>query len=126
MRIFYLSAGWLALALGILGLFLPLLPTTPFVLLAAFCFSKGSPAAHRWLTEHPRLGPILRHWREHRAIPRRAKILATVLMLPLFAKALLFSSWSLAVNAGLVLFGLAVLTFLWSRPSPPSLAKRPN
>lgn len=70
------ALGLLALALGLAGLVLPLLPTTPFVLLAAACFARANPAWERRLLEHPRFGPGLRRWREHGAIARPAKRLA--------------------------------------------------
>lgn len=73
-------AGVLSLGLGILGIFLPLLPTTPFVLLAAFCFSRSSTRCEAWLLDHPRFGPMIRDWRQHRAIPWRAKQLAWTMM----------------------------------------------
>jgi uncharacterized protein len=76
----WLLGGALALLLGLVGIFLPLLPTTPFVLLAAFCFARGSARWERWLLEHKRLGPIVRDWRLHHAVPLRAKQLATVMM----------------------------------------------
>lgn len=79
-RWLWLLAGWLSLLLGIVGIFLPLLPTTPFVLLAAACFSRGSARCERWLLDHPRFGPMVRDWRQHRAVPLRAKQLATVMM----------------------------------------------
>jgi hypothetical protein len=79
-RALWLAAGWLALAAGAVGIFLPLLPTTPFVLLAAWCFSRGSERCERWLLEHRHFGPMVRDWRMHRAIPLRAKQLATVMM----------------------------------------------
>ncbi len=79
-RALWLLGGWLALVIGLIGIFLPLLPTAPFVLLAAWCFSRGSPRLERWLLEHPRLGPIVRDWREHRAVPLPAKQFATVMM----------------------------------------------
>jgi uncharacterized membrane protein YbaN (DUF454 family) len=79
-RWLWLLAGVLSLLLGVLGIFLPLLPTTPFVLLAAACFSRGSARCERWLLEHPRFGPMVRDWREHRAVPLRAKQLAVVMM----------------------------------------------
>ncbi|RZA08047.1 MAG: DUF454 domain-containing protein, partial [Proteobacteria bacterium] len=69
MRFLYLTIGWISLALGILGIFLPLLPTTPFVLLAGICFAKGSPRMHAWLINHPRLGPPIKDWQERRVIP---------------------------------------------------------
>ena len=79
-RALWLLGGWLALVIGLIGIFLPLLPTTPFVLLAAWCFSRGSPRVERWLLEHPRLGPLVRDWHEHRAVPLPAKQFATVMM----------------------------------------------
>ena len=79
-RLLWLGAGVLSLVLGIIGIFLPLLPTTPFVLLAAFCLSRGSSRAERWLLDHPRLGPLVRDWRASRAIPLRAKQWAWAMM----------------------------------------------
>jgi uncharacterized membrane protein YbaN (DUF454 family) len=76
----WLAAGWLSLAAGFVGIFLPLLPTVPFVLLAAFCFSRGSARCERWLLRHPRFGPWVEDWRAHRAVPLRAKQLATAMM----------------------------------------------
>lgn len=79
-RMLWVAAGVLALALGIVGIFLPLLPTTPLVLLAAFCFARGSTRCERWLLTHPRFGPMIRDWRLRRAIPRRVKHLAWAMM----------------------------------------------
>jgi uncharacterized membrane protein YbaN (DUF454 family) len=76
----YAAAGGLCLALGIVGVFLPLLPTTPFVLLASACFLRGSPAAHRRLHAHPRLGPYLSAYEQGRGIPLRAKVVAIALL----------------------------------------------
>jgi uncharacterized protein len=79
-RPLWMAAGVMALLLGFIGIFLPLLPTTPFVILAAFCFARGSERWERWLLEHRRWGPMVRDWRENRAVPLRAKQLATVMM----------------------------------------------
>ena len=73
----WLLAGFLCLIVGLIGVVLPLLPTTPFVLLAAYCFSRGSARWEHWLLTHPRLGPLVHDWRQHHAVPLRAKQLAT-------------------------------------------------
>lgn len=79
-RLLWVAAGALALLTGVVGIFLPLLPTTPLVLLAAFCFARGSERCERWLVEHPRFGPMIANWRDHRAIPRRVKQFAWAMM----------------------------------------------
>ena len=78
MRLVWLFLGGLALALGALGAVLPLMPTVPFVLVAAFCFARGHPPFETWLLDHPVLGPPLKAWRERGAIGRRAKIAAVI------------------------------------------------
>lgn len=79
-RLPWLIAGATSLLLGVIGIVVPLLPTTPFVLLAAFCFARGSERCEAWLVGHPRWGPMVRDWRAHRAIPLRAKQLAWTMM----------------------------------------------
>ena len=78
MRLFWLGLGMLSLVAGTLGIVLPLLPTTPFLLVAAWAFARSSPRLHRWLLEHPRLGPIITQWRDHGVIPPRAKAGAVI------------------------------------------------
>ncbi|MFV0665391.1 YbaN family protein [Denitromonas sp.] len=78
---FYLTTGVLSLVLGLAGVFLPLLPTTPFVLLAAFCFARGNPAWEARLLADPRFGPSIRAWRERGAISVYGKRLAVLMML---------------------------------------------
>lgn len=75
-KYFYFSIGWTALILGGIGIFLPLLPTVPFMILAAFCFAKSSPKLEAWLLNHPQFGPHISAWREHGAISRKGKIMA--------------------------------------------------
>lgn len=72
-RLLYLALGLLAVALGGLGILLPLLPTVPFMLLAAFFFAKSSPRLEAWLLEHPGFGPHIRDWRDRRAVSRAGK-----------------------------------------------------
>ena len=79
-RIFWLTVGILALTLGTIGIFLPLLPTVPFYLLAAFGFSKSSEKLHDWLLNHKIFGPDIRNWNENRIIKRRAKLMAVSAM----------------------------------------------
>ena len=76
----WIIAGCLALGLGILGIFLPLLPTVPFLLLAASCYLKGSPYLYRWLLSHPYLGKIIREYKEDRTIPLKTKVYTILLL----------------------------------------------
>lgn len=93
---------------------LPLLPTVPFVLLAAFCFSRSSPRLHRWLMDHPQFGPMIQDWQKHRAISRRAKWLATLSIFIVMAIAVLVNlPTGILWFQSLVLSG--VLLFLWTR-----------
>jgi uncharacterized membrane protein YbaN (DUF454 family) len=79
-RMIFVAAGTLSLALGIIGIFLPLLPTTPFLLLASACYVRGSRRLHQRLLEHPHFGPYIRNFEEGRGIPRRAKVTAIALL----------------------------------------------
>ena len=80
MKKLFVILGSLSLGLGVLGIFLPLLPTTPLLLLAAALYFKGSPRLYEWLLNHPQLGEYIRNFREYHAIPLRAKVLSVVLV----------------------------------------------
>lgn len=80
LRLFWAFVGGLALVLGALGVVLPVLPTTPFVILAAFAFGKSHPGAHAWLERSRVFGPLIRDWRARGAIAPRFKIMALVMM----------------------------------------------
>lgn len=101
--------------LGIIGIAVPVMPTVPFVLLAAFCFSRGSPRCERWLLEHPRLGPPVRAWRHERAVPLNVKRWAILSMAlgSAFAWWLLPSPWRW-LPAGCC---TAVAVWLWRLPN---------
>lgn len=79
-RYLLLATGWLSVALGVLGIFLPVLPTTPFLLLAAACFARSSPRFHHWLVHHPKLGPWIRDYLSGEGIPLKGKVYAIGLM----------------------------------------------
>ncbi|MBQ7878023.1 MAG: YbaN family protein [Bacteroidaceae bacterium] len=79
-RFLFAALGSIALALGIIGVFLPLLPTTPFLLLAAALYFRSSQRLYNWLLNHPHLGVYIRNFREHRAIPIRVKIVSVTLV----------------------------------------------
>ncbi|WP_044874864.1 YbaN family protein [Pseudomonas sp. LFM046] len=80
LRMVLLIIGWLSVALGVIGIFVPVLPTTPFLLLAAACFVRSSRRFYVWLVEHPRLGPWIRDYLEGQGIPLKGKVYALVLM----------------------------------------------
>jgi len=80
LRAIWVFLGALSLLLGVIGIFLPVLPTTPFVLLAAACFARGSKRFHHWLLTHQRFGPLVSDWQRHHSIPLRAKCLALSMM----------------------------------------------
>lgn len=120
MRWSFVLLGHGCLALGVVGLFVPLLPTTPFILLAAFCYSKGSARLHRWLTAHPRFGAPIRDWQRHGMIRPRAKWASTVLIVASLSYPILFKDLPVAAKVVAGLVGVAVLAFIHTRPSRPT------
>ncbi|MDP2828888.1 MAG: YbaN family protein [Sulfuricellaceae bacterium] len=115
MRAFFLVLGFVALLLGLLGIFLPVLPTTPFILLAAACFARGSTRLHDWLLSHRLMGEIVREWQEHRSMPPGIKHWAFLMMVVSFGFSIFMmeSSWHRWM---LVAFALVLAIFLWRVP----------
>ncbi len=110
--------AYLSLALGIIGIALPVLPTTPFILLAAYAAARGSARLHAWLLAHAVTGPMIRDWNAHGAVKRNAKWLATTMMALTAVMLLLFAPrWWLAAGVSLMMAIVAV--WLWLRPEPP-------
>ena len=109
----------LALVIGLAGLALPVVPTVPFLILAAWAAGKGSPKIERWLLTHPTYGPHIRAWREHGAVPRKAKWFATVGMTG-SAIMLQFTSAPLWLRIAIPLTMAAVALWLWQRPENPA------
>ena len=121
-------AWWLlayaSLGLGIVGIFVPGLPTTVFILLAAYAAARGSARLHRHLLAHPHFGPLIRDWQAHGAVSRRAKWAATTTMLAcalvllaMMALVRSHSAWMVAVPIACM---AVVGAWLWLRPEPPS------
>jgi len=119
MRALWILAGWTSFGLGFVGILVPLLPTVPFMLLAAFCFARGSERFHDWLLNHSRFGPAVRDWRAHGAISRHGKIAAVVAAFVTLGVSLALGlpGYVLAIQA----VALSVMmAFVLSRPTAPA------
>ena len=117
MRWVYNIGGSICVGLAFLGLFLPLLPTTPFLLLAAFCFSRGSARLHRWLIEHPTMGPMISDWNNHRVIRPRVKWTAAIMLIVIMSPPLLFGDFSSTLKIISALVGVVVIVMIFSQNS---------
>jgi uncharacterized membrane protein YbaN (DUF454 family) len=113
-----LGAGSLFLGMGIVGIVLPVMPTTPFLLLAAGCYSHSSPRLARWLEGHPRLGPPLRAWRQQGAISPAAKVLAVTTTALGYAFVWLQGEMPMTGRLALAAVLVACAVFIVSRPHP--------
>ena len=114
------TVAWRTLAvvcvvLGVIGAFVPVLPTVPFLLVAAWAAGKGWPRLEAWLLDHPRYGAAIRRWRERGAVPRRAKLAASGMML-LSATALVLSPVPIWTKWAVPALMAAVALWLWRRP----------
>jgi len=114
-RYLLLSAGWTSIVLGVAGIFLPILPTTPFILLAAWCFARSSKRFHDWLLNHRRLGPIVHAWQNGQGLPRRVRNRVILLLwFSLLSTCLLVGKlWLVPV---LVVVGAGTTTYLIRQP----------
>lgn len=123
LRPLLLAFGWLNVGLGVIGAVLPVMPTTVFLLLALWAFSRSSRRFHRWLYSHPTLGRTLRDWHEHRVIPTRAKVLALTTMAAslTYVTLTVAQSWTLPAALACVLGAIAL--FIVTRPSAPRPAR---
>lgn len=112
-----LGAGGVATLLGVVGLFLPIVPTTPFLILAAACFARASPRLDRMLTGSKLFGPTIVEWRRHHAIPWRTKLTAIGLMSASIAATIVFFVEATWLRVLLAVVGVAVALWLWRVPS---------
>ena len=118
-RVLWLVVALLSLALGGIGVLVPVLPTTPFVLLAAYAAMRSSARLHAWILRHRVFGRVVRDWEAHRAVSRRAKAIASLTM-ALSASILFVASPSTLLAASVTVLMPAVATWLWLRPEPPA------
>ncbi|NIY80211.1 DUF454 domain-containing protein [Celeribacter sp. HF31] len=111
----HLTLGALCVALGVIGVFLPVMPTTIFLILAAFFFTKGSPRLRQMLLDNARFGPSIQNWEETGAIPRRIKLLSITMMMSSFIPTLLLRVPPLYLGLQAVLIGIGAL-YILTRP----------
>lgn len=118
-KTFYIVLGWLMVGIGAVGVVVPGLPTTIFLIVALWAFARGSARFHRWLYTHPTFGPPLQAWHAHRVIPLRAKILAVSVMILswLVLTLWLTEGWQWPTAIGITL--AAVALYIVTRPSRP-------
>jgi uncharacterized membrane protein YbaN (DUF454 family) len=118
LRTLWFILGCLALALGVIGLFLPIMPTAPFIILAALAFSRSSERLHAWLLAHPQFGPIILNWQDYGAIAPWAKALSVSMM-----SASVVIGWLMGLSPLLVGVHVAIVAavavFILTRPSGP-------
>lgn len=124
LRPFVFAAGIVFLVLGVVGAFLPVVPTTGPLILAAFCFSRSSPRIHTWLVTHRSLGPAVREFQEHRRIPARAKVLAVATMVPAFAYSVGWVVGHPAARLALAAVGVWAVAYVVRLPTTPE--RRPR
>lgn len=111
----------MSLALGLVGLFLPIVPTVPFLVVSVWAFQRSDRRLERWLLKHEKVGPPLRLWKEHGAISRRSKVVATLTMGAGAVGAIFTLPW-LAGKIVLWSLLLAATVFVWTRPTGPPKA----
>ncbi len=117
LRIFFVVLGTLFVALGVAGAVLPLLPTTPFMLLAAACYARASTRFYNWLLNNPLFGPTVLEWRRHRSLPWRVKVTAIVLMALTLSVSIVCFVPQAELQAALAVFGLLLAAYLYRIPS---------
>ncbi len=111
-----LFVGWLSVILGVIGIFLPIMPTTPFLLLAAACFVRSSPKFYQWLVGHPRLGKYLVYYLEGKGIPLKAKIY-TIALITISMSVTTYIVPVTAVKILLPLIGVLVALYIVRQPT---------
>ena len=116
LRILLIIVGWLSVMLGVIGIFLPVLPTTPFLLLAAACFVRTSPKFYQWLVGHPKLGKYIVYYLAGKGIPLKAKVYTIALMMITMSTTAYFVPVT-AVRVLLPLVGVLVALYIVRQPT---------
>ena len=116
-RLFFVAAGWLCVVLAVIGIFLPLLPTTPFLLLAAFCFSRGSKRFHDWLLNHRWFGSYIKNFQDGRGMTKQAKVWSVSLIWLSIGTTVLFFISMAWLKFMLLMIAATVSGYLLSRPT---------
>ncbi|MDP6877560.1 MAG: YbaN family protein [Candidatus Marinimicrobia bacterium] len=114
----YICLGLIFVGLGFFGIIIPGIPTTPFVLLAAWFFSRSSQRLDRWLINHKTFGPFINDWKRYKGIKRKSKILSICVIIPTFSISI-YSTSNFYLQSGLGLFCISLITYLLTRPEPP-------
>lgn len=109
--------GWISVVLGVIGIFLPLLPTTPFLLLAAACFVRSSPRFYQWLVDHPRLGKYIIYYLNGQGIPVKAKIMAISLIWITIGSSVIWIVPIFWVRVLLLIIAVSVSIYLIRQPT---------
>jgi len=115
-RVLFSSLGWLCVGLAFVGIFVPGIPTTPFLIVALWAFAKSSKKFHNWLLNHKRFGPMLQNWESHKVVPRNAKILMVILQI-VAVMMIQYSLNNVFITVGLAFLLVFVAGYVLSLPS---------
>ncbi len=113
-KYFLTAIGWVFVSLGVVGIFVPLMPTTVFFILAAACFARSSEKFYNWLINHPRFGKFIRDYREHKGMPLKSKIIAITMVIVTIGSSAIFFTEKLYVRVILVIIAVGVSSYLIS------------
>jgi uncharacterized membrane protein YbaN (DUF454 family) len=120
---FYNILGWFSFVLGVIGVFLPILPTTPFIILASYFFSKGSPKFYHWLTNLKVFGQIIKDWNEYGTINKSAKLTATIILILVIFAYLYLANYAYWIKLLITVILCLVILFINTRPSKNKIPK---
>jgi len=122
-KIILLSIGWICVGLGFIGIFVPGLPTTIFLIISLWAFNKSSKKLRIWLLNHKKFGPFLRDWQDHRVVPLRAKILMVILQTCVVIM-VHYTFNNLFITIGLIVILVLVASYVLSLPSKVSVTHK--